>query len=302
MSLEPCTKAVKTSTEFKDDKQDIKESSSSVWVNRKEPFECSVCKRKYKTKDSLKTHLENVHKISRSSVWVNRKEPFECSVCKRKYKTKDVLYHHRINVHKIRDHYKCSFCKYHCWKQSFLKIHMESFHNKVKKPEPGLRSSEIRSLEPSTKSVETNTEIKEENDRLKKLFQLKEVSIILKKTKIGHDIEKSSSSRIYPISEEQPRSHEPKKKTFQCRICHQNYSSVKMLEEHMESVHKNRNSFECKICLQSFLQKSDMISHKRSVHDGVKLHQCSMCHYENYFKVELQKHIDNVHKNMKEKS
>jgi len=283
-------------------KQDIKKSSSSFWVNRNEPFECSVCKRKYKTKSNMKDHQVKVHKISSSSFWVNRKEPFECSVCKRKYKTKESLCHHRKNVHKIRYYYKCSFCMYYCWRKGFLKIHMESFHNKVKKQESGLTSSEIRSLEPSTKSVETNTEIKEENDRLKKLFQLKEVSIMLKKTKIEHDIEKSSSSRIYPISEEQSRSHEPKKKTFQCRICDQNYSSVRMLEEHIESVHKNRNSFECKICLQSFLQKSDMISHKRSVHDGVKLHQCSMCPYENYFKVELQKHIDNVHKNIKEKS
>jgi len=185
MSLEPCTKAVKTNTEFKDDKQEIKKFRSSVWQtnleNRKEPFECSVCKRKYKTNGNLKTHLEVVHKIRVFPDWENRKEPFECSVCKRKYKTKSNLKIHLENVHKIRDHYKCSFCKYRCRKKSFLKIHIESFHNKVKTPESGLSNSEIRSLEPSTKSVTRNTEIKEENDKLKKLFQLKEVSIILKK-------------------------------------------------------------------------------------------------------------------------
>ena len=81
--------------------------------------ECSLCEKKFATKNALKTHIKEIHTNSTST----------CSICNKGYKA---LYHHiRFTHDKIRN-FESSYCMKKFPGQKPLNRHMQSVHLKEK--------------------------------------------------------------------------------------------------------------------------------------------------------------------------
>jgi len=82
------------------------------------PMTCNQCGKMYKTTDSLKNHIANIHSEKR----------LECDECHQMFSTIESLNRHKKNVHVLKS-FKCDQCKYRCKTNSHLKIHTNKVHN-----------------------------------------------------------------------------------------------------------------------------------------------------------------------------
>ena len=64
--------------------------------------------------------------------------------------------------------------------------------------------------------------------------------------------------------------HTENKEEFKCEICNLNYSSKRVLKEHIELIHEMDNPNKCSICetKTSFTNKGRLTEHIRTVHEG----------------------------------
>ena len=57
-------------------KVDPATTASTATPNEKELFECTICHKHYKNKNSLRNHIAYIHES---------KKPFECNICQKKF-------------------------------------------------------------------------------------------------------------------------------------------------------------------------------------------------------------------------
>ena len=93
--------------------------------------------------------------------------------------------------------------------------------------------------------------------------------------------------------------HDEKRMSFLCDICHGSYKSARLLQTHVSRIHNRRihNTIEenkCELCKKSFSRPSRLKNHVFVVHMG-NLHKCDICHQEFTDKVNLKKHKENTH-------
>ena len=80
---------------------------------------CNICKKQYKTKINLSTHMQSVHKGVK----------YPCNQCEYKATEQGSLKRHIESVHeKVK--YPCNQCEYKATQQSHLKRHIKSVHEK----------------------------------------------------------------------------------------------------------------------------------------------------------------------------
>ena len=64
-------------------------------------IKCDICNSSFKTKETLKRHIESVH---------DRKEPFKCIVCDVGFSQKHHLNAHKLSVHEGKKPFRCNIC------------------------------------------------------------------------------------------------------------------------------------------------------------------------------------------------
>ena len=120
--------------------------------------------------------------------------------------------------------------------------------------------------------------------------------------------------------------NEPRKKPFECTICHQNFTFKTQLKKHIFDNHKGIKSeiFQCKECEKSFSSRWNFQQHEKAhekaktdifccstcnkyfksswklqrherIHQRTKPFECSSCNLQFIFKTELENHISADH-------
>ena len=118
-------------------------SKSKTEIVVKKPFQCSMCKIRFKQETSLETHIACVHegkKFINKSVHEGKKlkkgsensfleKPFPCLLCDKRYSKKKYLNYHSRIVHEKKKPSKCEICQ----KKVFdMNRHVARFHEMKK--------------------------------------------------------------------------------------------------------------------------------------------------------------------------
>ena len=98
-----------------------KHSTETAVHLKTKSYECDICKKSFKNKSNLKTHIDGIHK---------NLKPFKCSDCKASFTHRCRLKRHMTSIHKKLK--SCIICdEYFSLKQDFRK-HMAEVHQKFK--------------------------------------------------------------------------------------------------------------------------------------------------------------------------
>ena len=100
------------------------------------------------------------------------------------------------------------------------------------------------------------------------------------------------------VENEEQSVHEGNK-PYICEICDVYFTVKVNLTEHILSVHGGDKPIECEICNASFAEKSELKGHISTVHGGKKPFNCDKCSFIFATKSDLKKHISNVHERKK---
>ena len=85
---------------------------------KKKPYICSICEKKFAQKGGLEKHIERIHETVQPS-------KFKCSICNNNFSFKGDLKKHFENVHELKNLGKCLICNF---KSFDLKRHMKRVH------------------------------------------------------------------------------------------------------------------------------------------------------------------------------
>ena len=90
---------------------------------KKKPFECSLCPRKFGRKGELNVHIHIVHE---------KKKAFKCSLCTYKCGHKSDLNKHIACVHEKKQPFKCSLCPRKFGVEDHMNKHIDAVHEQKK--------------------------------------------------------------------------------------------------------------------------------------------------------------------------
>ncbi|XP_064417057.1 PR domain zinc finger protein 5 isoform X4 [Latimeria chalumnae] len=198
------------------------------------------CGRRFKSKDALKKHKENVHTG-------NSRKKLMCSVCNKKCSSAANLQEHR-KVHEIFD---CQECDKKFISANQLKRHMIT-HSEKRPYTCEVCSKSFKRLDQVTAHKIIHSEDKPYKCKLcGKGFAHRNVYKNHKKTH----------------SEERP---------FQCEECKALFRTPFSLQRHL-LIHNSERTFKCDHCDATFKRKDTLNVHIQVVHDGHKKYKCDLC-------------------------
>uniref|UniRef100_A0A452IJQ3 Zinc finger protein n=1 Tax=Gopherus agassizii TaxID=38772 RepID=A0A452IJQ3_9SAUR len=223
-------------------------SSESSFEQHKEAcrgdarFICKAdsCGKRFKSKDALKKHKENVHTG-------NSRKKLVCSVCNKKCSSATNLQEHR-KVHEI---FECQECDKKFISANQLKRHMIT-HSEKRPYTCEVCNKSFKRLDQVTAHKIIHSEDKPYKCKLcGKGFAHRNVYKNHKKTH----------------SEERP---------FQCEECKALFRTPFSLQRHL-LIHNSERTFKCDHCDATFKRKDTLNVHIQVVHDGHKKYKCDLC-------------------------
>ncbi|XP_051900607.1 PR domain zinc finger protein 5 isoform X2 [Pristis pectinata] len=233
-------------------------SSESSFEQHKEAckgdarFVCKAdsCGKRFKSKDALKKHKENVHTG-------NSRKRLMCSVCNKKCSSAATLQEHR----KIHEVFNCQECDKKFISANQLKRHMIT-HSEKRPYTCEVCSKSFKRLDQVTAHKIIHSEDKPYKCKLcGKGFAHRNVYKNHKKHK---DLGKLC---ISTHSEERP---------FQCEECKALFRTPFSLQRHL-LIHNSERTFKCDHCDATFKRKDTLNVHIQVVHDGHKKYKCDLC-------------------------
>ena len=88
---------------------------------------------------------------------------------------------------------------------------------------------------------------------------------------------------------------------IRCVICNINYSSKRVLKEHVEYVHEGDNPHKCSQCKSSFTIKGRLTEHIRTVHEGREtVYKCFHFEASFFHEASMKTHFRKVHEEKKD--
>ncbi|XP_041665756.1 zinc finger protein OZF-like [Cheilinus undulatus] len=200
--------------------------------------DCSLCVRRFKTKQGLHTHMV-VH---------TKEKPFSCSVCDKRFSQKGSVTRH-MSIHIGEKPFVCSLCGKMLRSKFGLNIHMAA-HTKEKPficSECGQRFTQKGNVLSHMK-IHTGDNF----------FFCPQCG-----KRLSH---KNALTRHMIVH--------TKEKPFSCSVCGQKFPRKDALTVHMR-IHTGEKPFGCSVCGQRFTQKASVTSHMR-IHKRVKPFRCSV--------------------------
>ncbi|XP_034052700.1 zinc finger protein 2 homolog [Gymnodraco acuticeps] len=245
------------------------------------PFSCSVCKKYFSHRRSLKHHVRN-HK---------GEKPYSCSFCK-KYFTQSGDLNRHMRVHTGEKPYSCSDCD-----KRFTQSYLVKTHKCVGRQSSQLhqtQSEENREAEPPASSSAEHMETEADGEdcggpeparnsdpekHLQPETEDKPLDSSKPYTEDRADWKKtrepgsnSDRNKQDPVSDSRRSAGE---KPFSCSVCEKTFAWKGYLNLHMR-IHTGEKPYICSICKKSFAVKASLKCHIR-IHTGEKPYSCSVC-------------------------
>ncbi|XP_050802393.1 PR domain zinc finger protein 5 isoform X10 [Gopherus flavomarginatus] len=252
-------------------------SSESSYEQHKEAcrgdarFICKAdsCGKRFKSKDALKKHKENVHTG-------NFRKKLVCSVCNKKCSSATNLQEHR-KVHEI---FECQECDKKFISANQLKRHMIT-HSEKRPYTCEVCNKSFKRLDQVTAHKIIHSEDKPYKCKLcGKGFAHRNVYKNHKKVQHRQQHCKLppsvSSICLNPVLEEPPIETHSEERPFQCEECKALFRTPFSLQRHL-LIHNSERTFKCDHCDATFKRKDTLNVHIQVVHDGHKKYKCDLC-------------------------
>ncbi|XP_040411733.1 PR domain zinc finger protein 5 isoform X6 [Cygnus olor] len=252
-------------------------SSESSYEQHKEAcrgdarFICKAdgCGKRFKSKDALKKHKENVHSG-------NSRKKLMCSVCNKKCSSATNLQEHR----KIHETFECQECDKKFISANQLKRHMIT-HSEKRPYTCEVCNKSFKRLDQVTAHKIIHSEDKPYKCKLcGKGFAHRNVYKNHKKVQhrqqhceLPHSV---SSICLNPVLEEPPIETHSEERPFQCEECKALFRTPFSLQRHL-LIHNSERTFKCDHCDATFKRKDTLNVHIQVVHDGHKKYKCDLC-------------------------
>ncbi|XP_030420495.1 PR domain zinc finger protein 5 isoform X5 [Gopherus evgoodei] len=227
-------------------------SSESSFEQHKEAcrgdarFICKAdsCGKRFKSKDALKKHKENVHTG-------NSRKKLVCSVCNKKCSSATNLQEHR-KVHEI---FECQECDKKFISANQLKRHMITHSEQVQHRQQHCK------LPPSVSSICLNPVLDEppiETHSEERPFQCEECKALFRT----------------PFSLQRHLLIHNSERTFKCDHCDATFKRKDTLNVHIQVVHDGHKKYKCDLCDKAFVTPSVLKSHKK--HSYLPVHRAAL--------------------------
>ena len=274
-----------------------------------EPINCPYCPAQCLTERRLNNHIEAEHMGRAKPKYKGKKEDAKyCQSCEFITTSQKRLERHNFDVHQLRS---CGVCG-----QSFEKYEQLHKHNLVHQ---GIIDESSANLKGEKKIcphcgesfVKLEAHIKFVHNReanLKKCphpgcdYIGQRLTVHMKNMHTDQNIVNcpwcgTITKRLHRhLKEHQCNIPEHERKVKQkavCEYCKKEYSSVKIMREHMKNMHSDVKEYPCEICGFKTKHKNNLVMHIRRVHEGRPLKEtCSIC---NKTCSNLQWHISTYH-------
>ncbi|XP_065541999.1 PR domain zinc finger protein 5 isoform X8 [Lathamus discolor] len=298
-------------------------SSESSYEQHKEAcrgdarFICKAdsCGKRFKSKDALKKHKENVHSgnsrkklmcsvcnkkcSSAANLQEHRKvhEIFECQECDKKFISANQLKRHMI-THSGERTFRCDHCDATFKRKDTLNVHIQVVHDGHKKYKCDLCDKAFVTPSVLKSHKKTHTGEKE------KICPYCGQKFASNGTLRVH-IRSHTGERPYqcPYCDKafskndglkmHIRTH-TREKPYQCSECNKAFSQKRGLDEHMRT-HTGEKPFQCDVCDLSFSLKKMLIRHKLTHNPNRPMAECQLCHKKFTRNDYLKVHMENVH-------
>ncbi|NXR60386.1 PRDM5 protein, partial [Rhadina sibilatrix] len=204
------------------------------------------CGKRFKSKDALKKHKENVHSG-------NSRKKLMCSVCNKKCSSAANLQEHR-KVHEI---FECQECDKKFISANQLKRHMITHSEQVR------HRQQHCELPHSVSSMYPNPVLEEppvETHSEERPFQCEECKALFRT----------------PFSLQRHLLIHNSERTFKCDHCDATFKRKDTLNVHIQVVHDGHKKYKCDLCDKAFVTPSVLKSHKKT-HTGEKEKICPYC-------------------------
>ncbi|XP_053887036.1 PR domain zinc finger protein 5 isoform X5 [Malaclemys terrapin pileata] len=227
-------------------------SSESSYEQHKEAcrgdarFICKAdsCGKRFKSKDALKKHKENVHTG-------NSRKKLMCSVCNKKCSSATNLQEHR-KVHEI---FECQECDKKFISANQLKRHMITHSEQVQHRQQHCK------LPHSVSSMCLNPVLEEppiETHSEERPFQCEECKALFRT----------------PFSLQRHLLIHNSERTFKCDHCDATFKRKDTLNVHIQVVHDGHKKYKCDLCDKAFVTPSVLKSHKK--HSYLPVHRAAL--------------------------
>ena len=280
-------------------------------------FVCEHCKKQFKTRANLTTHL-----------WIHKEKRFQCSECDKKFVQKIQLKVHSRHAHSHSRPYLCVYCGKSFTQQSGLAYHLGTHEAEVLREklagELKIGLTQRVASENTTKKVlcciicdvqfsnvtrwlyhlqehltsDTNLEgdvkttiegILRENENFMKTHP------VYRCTTCNHVSFNSADKTLH-------KAVHVEEKTIQCPQCDQMFSRDSNLKHHFRRIHRR---LKCELCDARFGTNKELLDHQEQFHGldpktAQISYDCDVCPYKTKQKFRLLFHLTKVHgvKNM----
>ncbi|XP_039176098.1 PR domain zinc finger protein 5 isoform X5 [Crotalus tigris] len=245
--------------------------------NYSRSFQCSVCNISFSSELSFEQHKEACRGDAR----------FVCKAesCGKRFKSKDALKKHKENVHtgNSRKRLMCSVCNKRCSSAANLQEHRK-VHEIVECQECDKKFISANQLK---RHMITHSEQVQHNQQQCKLPHSKVSSKCLSPVLEDTPVETHSEERPFQCEECKALFRTPfslqrhllihnSERTFKCDHCDATFKRKDTLNVHIQVVHDGHKKYKCDLCDKAFVTPSVLKSHKKT-HTGEKEKICPYC-------------------------
>lgn len=216
-------------------------------------------------------------------------QPFECSVCRKRFNTKVALDSHET-IHTGEKSYQCDVCKRQFRLKHHLDSHSKSHAKQVEYSNLNSGEQESKPLSKVNSNILDEPTVGDVIVKEEPEFYDPNISQVIPSSQLTDLLEPNTTVKRSIISSSIPKSAKNPSKKFKCHQCSATFDQHSMLKQHMK-IHKQMvaEAFVCSYCCRQFSNRQRLSCHER-IHRGEQPFECSTCHKRFNTKVSLDTH------------
>jgi len=225
---------------------------------------------------SFEVNIEGDSNVITEHSHDGKPRPYLCTVCDKKFTTKDVLKQHK-QIHNVDKLYSCTQCEKRFATRRYLRMHMNVHSSKYKCTECGkcFSSNQNLTVHRRIHSGEKPFECTVCSKRFINSANLAKHSRIhsVEKPYKCHECDKVFSVSFSLTTHMRVHTGD---KPYKCLLCDKSFSISSNLQSHKRHAHSNRRPYDCRYCGKMFKGSWELKLHVYT-HMGAKPYSCRYC-------------------------